>query len=265
MIWHLQNTICATTVALETGIVRMKEPITNLLLDTVAGPVSVEAACSEGRCQSVKFTNVPAFVFGLDYEVDVPGLGKIKMDIAYGGMIYAFVNIDDLPVDLIPTHGRDLAHWGETIKNCAREQVKVAHPLIPSLEGVSNLSFYGPVTDDPRGGKTSVNTVVVSPGRHDRSPCGTGTSARLAVLHARGALKEGEVFYHKSLIGSEFVAKIEGLSKVADYDAVVPSIQGRAWISSFVDYVLDPTDPFQTGFRVGDTWGKEPADILRRI
>ncbi|CAO1625004.1 unnamed protein product [Sympodiomycopsis kandeliae] len=259
------NTICAVTVALETGIVKMQEPKTQLLIDTVAGPVSAEAVCSDGRCQSVKFTNVPAFVLMMDKEIHVPGIGSILIDVVWGGMIYAMVRIEDINTPFTPQSARDLAHLGERIKQCAREQVQVAHPLIPSIEGISNVEFIGPVTEDPRGGKTAANTVIVSPGRHDRSPCGTGTCARLAVLHARGQLAEHETFYHKSLIGTEFVARVEGVTKVGDYQAVIPSIQGRAWISSFHDYVLDPSDPFPRGFRVGDNWGTEAADFLRRI
>lgn len=260
------NTICATTVALETGMVKMQEPKTTIKIDTVAGLVTAEAECSDGRCLNVKFHNVPAFVFALDQEIDVPGLGKIKVDIAWGGMIYALVNIDDIPDTRLHTSdAKKLAVLGQTIKEAIREQCPVAHPEIPSVEGVSVLEFVGPLTADPRGGKTAPNTVIVSPGRHDRSPCGTGTCARLAVLHARGLLDVGEPFYHTSIIGTTFVAKVESVTKVGKYDAIVPSIQGRAWITSFHDYVLDPSDPFPIGFRVGDTWGPGPADEIREI
>lgn len=259
------NTICAITVALETGLVKMQEPVTNILMDTVAGLVSAEAACDNGRCLSVKFTNVPAFVLALDAEVDVPGIGKLKVDIAWGGMIYALVRIEEMPFKIDPQFGRELVQTGELIKNCLRAQVAVSHPQIPSVSGVSNLEFIGPLSNDPRGGKVATNAVVVSPGRCDRSPCGTGTSARLAVLHARGLLDVGETFYHQSIIGTEFTSKIESLTQVGSIPAVVPSIQGRAWISSFHDYVIDPDDPFPNGFRVGDTWGPGPADEIRLI
>jgi len=251
------NTICTTTVLLETGMVPMKEPVSKITLDTAAGLVTCTAVCDNGKCKSVAFDNVPAFVFELDYEVDVPDLGKVKVDIAWGGMIYAIVDAASVGLKITSAQGRKLVEVGEKIKRAVQLAIQPTHPENPSIKGVSIVQFTEPIMQgelEVGQDKTAVNTVVVSPGRLDRSPCGTGTCARMAVLHARGQLKEGEKFHHLSVIGSEFIGHIRGTTKVGEYDAVLPTVQGSAWLTSFKQVILDPTDPYPLGFRVGDSW-----------
>lgn len=247
------NTIATTTVLLETGMLKMHEPTTTIKLDTPAGLVTVQAACTGGKCQSVEFFNVPSFVFCLDREVSVPGIGIVKVDVAYGGMIYALVDASSVGLDISSREGARLVEVGEKIKKAVQEQVDVVHPEQPGIRGVSILEFTGPLNEE-RGGKAAINTVVVSPGRLDRSPCGTGTCARLAVLHARGQLGLEEQLYHRSITGSEFTGCIRGTCNVGDYPAILPSVKGRAWITGFKQYVLDSTDPYPEGFRIGDKW-----------
>lgn len=247
------NTICTTTALLETGMVKMQEPVTILNLDTAAGLVSVTAECEAGKCKSVAFDNVPSFIFKKDFEVDVPGLGHITCDIVWGGMIFAMVDIGQTDLSIESRNGARLVEYGERIKRAVQAKIDPVHPENPGIHGVTNFCFYGPVESDSDG-KKAINTVVVSPGRLDRSPCGTGTCARMAQLHAQGLLAEGENFRHISITGTEFIGTIRGTTKVGDYPAVLPTVKGSAWITSFQQVVLDPTDPFPEGFRVGDAW-----------
>lgn len=247
------NTICTTTVLLETGMVPMVEPVSRIALDTAAGLVRVVAECEAGKCKSVSLDNVPAFVFALDQEIDVPGLGKVLVDIAWGGTWFALVDVSAVGLKIESRNGAKLVEVGERIKRAVQAQITPVHPENNELRGVSSVEFTAPL-EDWQDGKTAVNTVVISPGRNDRSPCGTGTSARLAVLHAKGLLKENEILRHESITGTEFFAHIRGTCKIGPYDAVLPTIKGSAWITSFKQVVLDPTDPFPEGFRVGDQW-----------
>ena len=251
------NTICTATVLLETGMVPMKEPITVLNLDTAAGLVTVNARCEGGKCKSVAFDNVPAFVFKLDYKVNVPGIGDIAVDIAWGGMMYALVDAAALGLKIDSQHSTQLVDMGERVKRAVQASYTPVHPENPKIRGVTNIVIAEPLTEE-NDCKIAVNTVVVSPGRFDRSPCGTGTCARLAVLHARGQIKENEIFKHRSIIGTEFISHIRGITQVGEYQAVLPTVAGRAWITSFKQVVLDSTDPFPEGFRVGDQWKMIP-------
>ncbi|PLB47409.1 proline racemase [Aspergillus steynii IBT 23096] len=248
------NTICTATVLLETGMVKMSEPTTTILLDTAAGPVSVTADCENGKCKAVAFDNVPSFVFALDYRVEVPGLGTVSVDIAWGGMIYAIVDAASVGLRIRNQDGPRLIEVGERIKQAVQRAFTPVHPENPQIRGVSILEFTDPLQEDSAGKKVAVNTVVVSPGRFDRCPCGTGSSARMAVMHARGQLAVGEKFDHRSIIDSSFECHIRGTTRVGGYDAVLPTVKGSAWITGFKQMVLDPTDPFPRGFRVGDQW-----------
>lgn len=252
------NTIATTTALLETGMVPMREPTTTVKLDTPAGLVTVEAECEGGKCKSVHSFNVPSFVFGLDIEVNVPGIGDIKVDIAYGGMIYALVDAASVGLKVESEAGAKLVEVGEKIKKAVQEQTNPIHPENPGIRGVSILEFTEPPSD-LGDAKSATNTVVISPGHLDRSPCGTGTCARLAVLHARGQIAQGQAFHHRSVIETEFIARIHGTTKVGGYDAVCPSVKGSAWMTSLQQVLLHPTDPFPEGFRVGDKWHLAPA------
>ncbi|MGY5808930.1 proline racemase family protein [Rhizobium sp. LEGMi198b] len=247
------NTICTATVLLETGMVPMVEPVTHLTLEAPAGLVKVKADCKDGKVRGVTFSNVPSFVMALDKHVEVPGLGTVKVDVAYGGMIYALVDATALGYSITQDEAAELVEVGEKIKLAAAEQVPAVHPENPEIHTINQTLFAGPIRNE-NGVKRSKNTVIVSPGRHDRSPCGTGTSARLAVLHAKGQIGVGEKFIHESIIGTEFIGEIEETTVIAGQHAIRPAITGTAWITAFHQYVLDPTDPFPTGYKLGDTW-----------
>lgn len=247
------NTICTTMVLLETGLIPMVEPITKFNLDTAAGLIGVTAECEDGKCKSVEFANTPSFVAKLDLEVDCPGLGKVVVDIAWGGMWFVLIDAQSCGLKVDNAYGPQLVEVGQRIKRAVQRTYTPVHPENPGLKGVSVLAWTHPLEDAPEG-KVALNTVVVSPGRFDRSPCGTGTCARMAVLHAKGQLKVDETFIHKSIIGTEFVNHIRGTTKVGEYDAVFTTVKGRAWITGTKQVMLDPSDPFPRGFRVGDQW-----------
>ncbi|WP_029351041.1 proline racemase family protein [Bosea sp. 117] len=255
------NTICTVTALLETGMIPMQEPVTTLTLEAPAGLVKVTAQCRDGKCVNVTFDNVAGFVFALDAKVDVPGLGTITVDVAYGGMIYCIVDAASLGYKLELKEAGDLVEVGERIKKAAAEQIPCVHPENPEIHTINQTQFAGPLERTERG-LTSKNTVIVSPGRHDRSPCGTGTSARMVVLNAKGQLGIDETFVHRSLIGTEFIGRLRGTAEVGGKPAVLPTITGPGWITAFHQYVLDPTDPFPEGYRLGDTWpgytGEQP-------
>lgn len=199
------------------------------------------------------FRNVPAFVFGLNKPVEVEGLGTLMVDVAYGGMIYAMIDAARLGIALEPSEARDLVDLGERIKRAAAVQLPVVHPENPAIHTINQTLFAGPPRVED-GVKMARNTVVVSPGRHDRSPCGTGTTARLAIMHAKGEIGIGETFVHESLIGTRFIGRILEEGRIGSMATVIVSITGRAWITAFHHYVLDPTDPFPIGYKLSDTW-----------
>ncbi|MGO9467591.1 MAG: proline racemase family protein [Isosphaeraceae bacterium] len=246
------NLLCTVTVLLETGAVAMKEPETVVMVDTPAGPVKAVAECRDGRCRSVEFENVPSFVDRLDAVVEVAGLGTMAVDVAYGGMFYAIVDATKLGFSVEPSEARELAVAGERIRLAAREQLDVVHPENPGIRGVSIVQFNRPFQG---AGQVTRNTCIVAPGRSDRSPTGTGTSARLAVLHARGKLAVGDTMIHESIIGSQFSGRIVATTSVGGRPAIVPAIRGRAWITGFHTYLLDPDDPYPEGYLLSDSWG----------
>jgi proline racemase len=247
------NLICTVTTALETGMVPMVEPVTRLCVDTPAGLVRVEAECAGGKCRRVSFQNVPAFVMHRQRPVDVPGLGEVMVDVSYGGMIYVIVQAGDLGFTLAQQEARMLVEVGERIKLAAAEQLPSAHPENAGIHTINQTLFAGPLFE--RGGiKMAKNAVVVSPGRIDRSPCGTGSSARMALMHARGELAVGEAFVHLSILDTEFACRIEGTTRVGTLDAVDTQVSGRAWLTGVSYYGSDPEDPFPQGYRLNDTW-----------
>ncbi len=259
------NTICVTTVLIETGMVPVREPVTELKLETPAGLIGVRAEVSGGKVTNVTLENVPAFATHLDAVVEVPTLGSVSVDVAWGGMFYVIADAEELDVRLVPDEGREIARLGEMIRAAAVEQLPVVHPENPAISGISISQLSGPPTHPEAHRK---NAVVVSTGTGDwdkphtwggaldRSPCGTGTCAKMAVLHAKGRLGLEEDFCHESVLGTLFTGRLLRETKVGHYDAVVPTLSGRAWITGFADYVVDAGDPFPEGFTVGDIWGR---------
>lgn len=251
------NTMCITTVLLETGMVPMVEPLTRLRLDMPAGPVDVVAGCRDGRVEWVELTNVPCFVDRLAAPLEVEGFGTIAVDIAFGGMFYALADATALGFGLTPDEARDLAVLGERIRLAARAQYVVTHPENQAISGVSIVQLNAPFRPEGHG----PNTCIVAPGRSDRSPTGTGLSARLAVLHARGLLGVGGRYDHTSLIGSRFEGRIVAETTVGGRSAIIPAIRGRAWITGLHSYLLDPSDPYPQGYVLSDTWGVTPGVV----
>ncbi|MFV0253695.1 MAG: proline racemase family protein [Beutenbergiaceae bacterium] len=247
------NTMCVATVLLETGILPMIEPVTELTLESPAGLIRVRCECADRKATSVRLVNQPAFVYFRDASIDVDGLGTVNIDVAYGGMTYAMVNAQSLGFEIAPDEARDICDIGERIKAAAAEQLPVVHPGNPRIPGITNFQMMGPLRRED-GVLTASNTVVVSPGRCDRSPCGTGTSARLALLPAQGHIAPGETFVHESITGSRFTSSIDALTTVGPYPAVVPAVAGQAWITGLYQMGLHPTDPYPAGFTVADTW-----------
>jgi proline racemase len=247
------NLICTVTVALETGIIPMKEPETVVRVDTPAGLVEVIATCLAGRCRRITFRNIPSFVMHRDSVIDVPGIGQLRVDVAYGGMIYCIVNATDLNLTLARKEAKMLVELGERIKAAAAVQLPSVHPENPLIHTINQTEFAGPV-EIVDGVKTSKNAVVVSPGRLDRCPCGTGTSARMALLHARGELAVGEPFRHLSILDTAFECKILSEARAGTTPAVIPQVSGRAWLTGVSYYGVDPEDPFPEGYRLSDTW-----------
>jgi proline racemase len=246
------NLICTVTVILETGIVPIAEPETVVMVDTPAGPVKAVAECRDGRCRSVEFENVPSFVDRLDAAVEVAGLGTVAVDVAYGGMFYAIVDATRLGFRVDASEARQLAVAGEQIRLAAREQLDVVHPENPGIRDVSIVQLGRPFEGI---GQVTRNSCIVAPGRSDRSPTGTGTCARMAVLHARGQMATGDSMIHESLIGSQFRGRIVAATSVGGRPAIVPAIKGRAWITGYSTYLLDPDDPYPQGYVLPDSWG----------
>jgi proline racemase len=245
------NTICTVTVLLETGMLPMREPITTLTLDTPAGPVPVEARCRDGKVERVQFTNVPCFATHLDAALAVEGLGTIRVDVAYGGAFFAIVDAPALGLAVEPAAARELVALGHRITAAAARQLPVRHPENPDIHTVTFTEFAMPFTGP---NTVSRNAVIVAPGRIDRSPCGTGTCARLAVLHARKQLAPGQGFVHESIIGSRFEAGIARETIVGDRQGIVPTIAGQAWITGVFQHGVDPSDPFRGGYTLPDLW-----------
>jgi proline racemase len=257
------NTICVVTVLLETGMLPMREPVTELVLEAPAGLIRVRATCEAGKVTGVTFRNVPAFATHLGAAVEVPQLGTVTVDVAWGGMFYVIADAEPLGFRLTPDEGRDITRATEMIKASAREQLPVAHPEEPTFAGITIGQLSGP-PHDPRNARRNVVTVSTGEldwsrpstwtGVIDRSPCGTGTSAKMAVLHARGELRPGDEFRHEGILGTVFTGRVEEEARVGDRPAIVPSITGTAWITGFASYVVDPADPYPEGFTVGDLW-----------
>ncbi|WP_342641853.1 trans-3-hydroxy-L-proline dehydratase [Rhodoligotrophos ferricapiens] len=249
------NAICVATVLLETGIIPMTEPQTRLVLEAPGGLVEILADCRNGKAERITVRNHPSFVDRLDAPLEVEGLGTLKVDIAYGGDSFVIIDGRELGFAITPDEARELAETGMRITKAANEQLGFRHPLNPDWDHISFSQITAPVAEE-NGVKTGLNTVAIRPGKLDRSPTGTGCSARMAVLHARGALRPGERFIGRSIIGSQFDCRIEGETMVGPTPAIIPAISGRAWIYGTHQLMLDPADPWPAGYRLADTWPK---------
>ncbi|MEU2182589.1 proline racemase family protein [Streptomyces thermolilacinus] len=238
------GTIGVATVLVETGMVAVTEPVTTVRLDTPAGVVSVDVRVEGGAAKSVTLTNVPAFSVALDREVKVPGFGSVRYDLAYGGNFYAFVPLDALGLLFDRARKNDLLAAGLAVMDAVNAADRPVHPENPQITGLKHVYLAAPGSDAAR----SRHAMAIHPGWFDRSPCGTGTSARMAQLHARGELPLGREFVNESFIGTRFTGRLVGETTVGGLPAVVPAVTGRAWITGTAQYFLDPDDPFPAGF-----------------
>ncbi|MCQ4041177.1 proline racemase family protein [Streptantibioticus rubrisoli] len=239
------GTIGVATVLVETGMVEVHEPITTVRLETPAGLVHADVRVENGAAKAVTFTNVPAFCLGLDREVQVPGYGTVRYDLAFGGNFYAFVELDALRLPFDRSRKDDLLTAGLAVMDAVNASPsRPVHPERPEISGLKHVYLAAPGSDAQR----SRHAMAIHPGWFDRSPCGTGTSARMAQLHARGELPLHRDFVNESFIGTEFTGRLVEETRVGGVPAVVPTITGRAWITGTAQYFLDPADPFPGGF-----------------
>ena len=258
------NTICVVTTLIETGMVEVNEPFTEFKLDTPAGLISIKAEVRNGKAINVTFENVPAFSVYSNKSIYVPEIGEVKVDVAYGGMFYVILDSEELGLKLTPDNGGKIVRNAEMVKAIASEKLPVVHPENQDISGITIAVVSGP-PDNPDA--TLKNAVVVSTGKLDwdrpetwkgvidRSPCGTGTCAKMASLFEKNKLDLETDFIHEGILGTTFTGRLVKKTKVGNYDAVVPTITGRAWITGFAQYVLDDSDPFPEGYTIGDIWG----------
>jgi proline racemase len=235
------------------------------VLEAPGGLIQIRATVEHGKATSITFRNMPAFAALLDVPVELPGVGTVEVDIAWGGMFYVIADAERFGLRLTPDEGRDIVRFGSMLTLATREQHPVTHPLIPnpSLAGVQLSQLSGPPKSSHNHRRNAVTMPTGIPswdrpdsftGAIDRSPCGTGTSARMAVMHARGELAIGDEFRHEGVLDTVFIGRLVETTRVGELDAVVPEITGHGWITGFANYVLDPTDPFPIGFTIGDIW-----------
>ena len=247
------NSLCVATVLLDSGILPMTEPQTRLVLEAPGGLIEAVADCRDGKVQRVEVKNVPSFADRLDAWIEVEGIGSLKVDTAYGGDSFVIADAKGLGFSIRPDEAADLVAVGLKITRAANEQLGFVHPLNPEWSHISFCQIAAPIVHE-NGIATGANAVVIQPGKIDRSPTGTGCSARMAVLQAKGLMQVGERFVGRSIIGSEFHCRIDSLTEVAGRAAIYPCISGRAWITGTHQLLLDPSDPWPQGYRLSDTW-----------
>lgn len=239
------GSIGAMTVAVETGVVPMEEPVTKVVMEAPAGIIKGDVKVENGKVQSVSIFNVPAFLYKKDQEVELPGVGKVKFDISFGGSFFAIVHASQLGLKIEPKNAAKLTDLAMELRDIINKEIEIQHPTLEHIKTVDLVEIW----DEPTNEKaTYKNVVIFGQGQVDRSPCGTGTSAKLATLHARGELKEGEKFVYESILGTLFEGEIVGTTKVGEFDAVLPKITGSAYMTGFNNFLIDEDDPVKYGF-----------------
>jgi proline racemase len=248
------NSICVSTVLLDSGILPMQEPYTDIVLEAPGGLVYVRAECREGKAQRIFVKNVPSFVDQMSVPIEVEGLGTITVDTAYGGDSFVLVDAASLGFDIVEAEAKTIAQLGVRITDAANQQLGFTHPANPNWKHISFCAFCGPVVATETG-FASKSAVAIQPGKVDRSPTGTAVSARLALMHAKGIIGIGQEFAATSIIGSQFSGKILETLTVNGQAAITPEISGRGWITGVHQHMLDPDDPWPQGYKLSDTWG----------
>ncbi len=249
------NSICVATVLLDAGIIPMTEPETRLTLEAPGGLVEVVAQCRDGKAERITVTNVPSFADRLGATLEVEGVGTLTVDTAYGGDSFVIADASALGFAIRPDEARELAEAGIHITRAANAQLGFTHPTNPDWTHFSFCQIAAPI-EHRDGLLTAANAVAIQPGKIDRSPTGTGASARMAVLRAKGEMQVGDRYLARSIIGSEFLGRIEADTTLGGWPAIIPSISGRAWITGTRTEMLDPADPWPAGYRLSDTWPK---------
>jgi proline racemase len=239
------GTIGVSTALVETGMVAVAEPVTHITLDTPAGLIRVRVDVEKGVARSVTFRNIPSFVFAQDVQCDIPGFGKIKMDVAFGGSVFAILPASSLGIEISPVNAGEIIAKGKIVRDAVNDQIAVQHPEIDYIDACTHVEFYGEPTDPEAHLK---NAVFFADSWIDRSPCGTGTSAKLATLYAKGELKLDEEFVYESIIGSIFKARAVAETNVGPYAAIIPEVTGSAHITGINQSLIDPDDPHKHGF-----------------
>jgi len=253
------NAMCVATVLLETGVLPMREPETIVVLDTAAGLAKATARCKAGRVERVSLDFFPAFAEQLGTPIEVEGLGTLTIDVAFGGVYYVLVSSQELGFRIGPDTARDMVALGARIKSAAQDQLTVRHPEVDEFDAIEFLMF----TDDVDPARNEYrNATIMPPGRVDRSPCGTGSAARLATMHAKGEIEIGRDLVMRSAINSSFSASVLATTRVGDRDAILPRVSGRAWIYAVMQLGVDPLDPYPLGYTLADTWGTEIDHVL---
>lgn len=241
------GSIGAATVAVECGMVPVSEPITNIIMESPAGLIKARVTVENGKVKEVSIVNVPSFLYKKDVKINVEGIGEIILDISFGGSFFAIVSAEMLGVKVEPSNAAALTKLGMMIRDKINRTVKVEHPKNKNINSVDLVEIF----DESSNTKADLkNIVVFGKGQFDRSPCGTGTSAKLAALHSKGLIRIDEDFYYESITGTIFRAKIVDTIKVGEYDAVIPEITGNAYITGFNHFVIDPEDPLKYGFYI---------------
>jgi len=250
------NSICVSTVMLDTGLIQMQEPITEFILEAPGGLVPVKAFCENGKAKSIEILNVASFADKLDVNLEVEGVGTLIVDTAYGGDSFVLVNAAELGFEIKPDEAKDISELGAKITAAANQQLGFTHPENADWNHISFCEIALPLYEE-EGVKVSRNSVVIDPGKLDRSPCGTGCSARMAVLNAKGEMKKGDRMIGRSIIDSRFDCAIVDEVNIGNKNAIIPSIRGRAWITGTHQLMLDSDDPWPQGYRLTDTWPKK--------
>ena len=247
------NCICVATVLLDTGILPMTEPFTKLILEAPAGLVEIVAHCKNGKAETITLLNVPSFAHELSVQLKVEGHGTVTVDTGFGGDSFVMADAADFGLTLAADEAKDIAVLGRKIVTAANAQLKFKHPTLSEWKHFSFCFLRGPLRAE-NGILTSKNACIINPGKIDRSPTGTGCSALMAIMHAKGQMNVGERYIGTSIINSRFVGRIIEATKIGDRDAIIPEISGRAWISGTSTLMLDPDDPWPLGYKVSDTW-----------
>lgn len=247
------NTICAVTVALETGVIEMVEPVTKVRIESPVGILEAVAHCRDGKCERVAVEGIECFVFDSDVALTLPNGQTISVDIVFSGAFFLVVNAEDVDLELCSESVLKLVQIGKEILMAGRKNLRVQHPIVPHYDTVGFVLFTTPYKADAEAVK---GAVIIPPGRLDRSPCGTGTMSRLMALFAKGQLGVGDELVQESILGTRFAARVLKQADIGGYPGIIASIEGRAWITGHSVFTLDPTDPFPHGFQPPNLWGR---------